>query len=94
MSVALGQSQSVRKLQALMSFDVWGGRGRVGGAEGTYQNSLFVALAHVNRASTAARTVAAFTENRQGSTASMNAATCGTPGSPCPNSDVCASVGV
>ena len=59
-----------------------------------HQNSLFVALAHVRRASTEASTVAVLTENKQGSTASMKAATCGTPGGACPNASVGASVGV
>lgn len=63
-------------------------------SSGTHQNSLLVALAHVNSASTAASTVAALTEKRHGSTASMNAATCGTPGGGCPNSSVADSVGV
>jgi hypothetical protein len=61
---------------------------------GSHQNSLLVALAHVNRASAAASTVAVFTENRHGSTASMNAATWGTPGGAWPNSSVGFSVGV
>lgn len=60
----------------------------------SHQNSLFVAFAHFSSASTAASTVAALTEKRQGSTASMNAATCGTPGGGCPKASVGVSVGV